>query len=546
MTRTIAIIAPLIDNSQFNLDFTVRLKDNDMDLSLALFYNIASGNYDPTVKDNTSQDNDIPSAGYYLQGILHANGYNTILTNKYDLETLKKLSEKDLFAVCVSTTMILTSDSFIGLNESIAKEIPGVPVISGGMFLWKHFQQYSRHLIKNEIYPLNEEIFFHPSNARKGINIMVVAEHGVASLLKVLDQLDRGSICSFDNIPNLCLQDSGEFRFTTREAENINYNDDFTRWDLIDEMPVKIPVRTSIGCPYRCGFCDFCMVFPRIFLRSVDSLKAELKMIKNRLKGNAAIIHVTDDNVFITSKRLFEVCNIFSTSGLANWLGFMRGGEYTREELKAIQNSGLRMGMIGVESGDQGQLDRMNKRQQVEKVKTGIEQLDDIGINTLMTFVIGFPGESLETLYNTTNFINGLNLSNLLSGYQAYPLLIHNLSDMAEPENREKWRIKGFMDKWSHLSMNSMEAHRACCKLFRDVRNIPYHYPGESHFFNRGMFSRDTLSELYKLRHQLTTEIMDIVPWEVHENTLKKMVSCMDLRAESVNVFHDALICRVS
>ncbi len=544
MARTIAIIAPLIDNSQFNLDYTVRLKDGDKDLSLVLLYKIAAGNYDPTFHDNTSQDNDIPAAGYYLQGILHANGYNTILTNEYDVETLKKLSEKDLFAVCVSTTMILTSDSFIALNETLAKEIPGVPVISGGMFLWKHYQQYSRHLM-NEAYPLNREIFFHPSNAGTVLNIMIVAEQGIGSLMKVLDQLDRGSKHCFDEIPNLCIQDSGVFQFTNRKAENINYNADFTRWDLIEELPVKIPVRTSIGCPYRCGFCDFCMIFPRIFLRSAESLKAELKLIKDRLKGKAAIIHVTDDNVFINSKRLFEVCNIFSTSGLANWLGFMRGGEYTGEELKVIQNSGLRMGMIGVESGDQGQLDRMNKRQQVEKVKTGIEQLDYIGINTLMTFVIGFPGESIETLYNTTNFINGLNLSNLLSGYQAYPLLIHNLSDMAEPANRERWNIKGFMDSWSHFTMNSEEAHQACHSLFRDVKNIPYHYPGESHFFNRGMFSREKLSELYKLRHQLTTELMDNVPWEVYKITLRKMVSHMDLPVESANAFHDALICRV-
>lgn len=546
MSKTIAIIAPLIDNSQFNLDFTIRFKGSYKDLSLALIYRIASGLYDPSMEDNTSHEHDIPAAGYYLQGILHLHGYETVLTNQYDVETLRKLSGKDLLAICVSTTMILSSDSFIELNESINRELPGIPVIAGGMFLWKQFQQYSRHLHSPERYPLYREIYFHPSNARKSSNIIVIAEHGIKSLIEILSQLERGSNINLQDIPNLCLQERGEFTFTHAEPENIDYNNDFTRWDYIDELPVKIPVRTSIGCSYRCCFCDFCRVFPRVFLRSPNSLKSELLMIKNRLQGKATILHVTDDNVFINSKRLFEVCNIFSQSGLSNWIGFMRGGEYTNDELKAICDSGLRLGMIGVESGDQGQLDRMNKRQQVELVKKGIEQLDKAGVNTLLTFLVGYPGETRETINNTINFLNGLKLSNLLSGYQVYPLIIHNLSDLAEPDYREKWKITGFMNIWSHETMNSGEAYSACHKLFREVKNIPYHYPGESHFFNRAMFTREVLSELYQLRQQLTVGIMDNVTQGNLTGILTKIFKIMDVPAENIEKVSEGLICGVS
>jgi len=535
MKKTIAIIAPLIDSSQFNLDYSLRLKKSKRDLSLAAFYEMANDGFNTNHSLRIqSHEEDIPSAGYYLQGVLRQNGYDTILTNKYDTQTLKELARRDLFAVCISTTMIITSESFILLLISIRKELPGVAIIAGGVFLWKHYMQYKRHLQSPEVFPLYKEIFFHPSNAQNEADVLIVAKHGISSFLSVLSELDNGSKKSYDHIPNLCLPGTNGFTFTKRVTEEVNFNDDFTRWDMMDEMPLKIPLRTSVGCPYRCGFCDFCQIYPQIFFRSSESLRKELNLIKNRLKGNVALIHVTDDNVFINSNRLFDVCQVFSESGLANWVGFMRGGEYTEQELLAIQRSGLRMGMIGVESGDQDQLDRMNKHQKAYKVKRGIEQLDAIGINVLMTFVVGYPGENEITLANTINFLNDLKLTNLSASYQVYPLLIQSLAELAQPDVREKWHIEGFMDHWSHYSMNSSEALTACHNVFRRVTNIPYNYLDESQFFNRGMFDYQTRKELFSLRHLLSTKYMDAAPFEETEPILRRMVSLMDLSTEGI------------
>lgn len=535
MKKTIAIIAPLIDSSQFNLDYSLRLKKSKQDLSLAAFYEIANDGFNTNHSLRIqNHEEDIPSAGYYLQGVLRQNGYDTILTNRYDTQTLNGLAHRDLFAVCISTTMIITSESFILLLTSIRNELPGVAIIAGGVFLWKHYMQYIRHLQSPEAFPLYKEIFFHPDNAQNEAVVLIVAKHGISSFLSVLSELDNGSRKSYDHIPNLCIPGTNGFTFTKRVTEEIDFNEDFTRWDLMDEMPMKIPLRTSVGCPYRCGFCDFCQIYPQIFFRSSESLRKELSLIKNSLHSNAALIHVTDDNVFINSNRLFDVCQVFSESGLANWVGFMRGGEYTEQELIAMQRSGLRMGMIGVESGDQNQLDRMNKHQKAYKVKRGIEQLDAIGINVLMTFVVGYPGENEITLDNTVDFLNDLKLTNLTTSYQVYPLLIQNLAELSEPNVREKWKIEGFMDHWSHYSMNSNDALTACHNIFRKVSNIPYNYLGESQFFNRGMFDYQTRKELFSLRHQLSTKYMDTAPYEETEHILRRMVSLMGLSTEGI------------
>ncbi len=551
MKKTIAIIAPFIDSSQFNLDFCLRLKQNDRELTLAAFYEWADAGFRADrISRGVDYGDDIPAAGFYLQGLLHLHGYDTILTNKYSDEALEQLARKDLFAVCVSTTMIITTESLLTLFSSIRRIMPGIPLIAGGVNIWKNFFQYEKHLASPQDYPLHPGMLFHPSNSGMEADVLVVAQHGIGSLLRVLEELETrrqgdkergrfgdlriGRLGDLMKVPNLCLPGKDGFVFTEIVDEVVDYNEDFTRWDLIDVMPEKIPVRTSIGCLYRCRFCDFCRLFPKVFLRSKESLMKELSMVKARLGNGLAVLHVTDDNVFATKKRLFEVCGAIEQSKLNHWVGFMRGGEYSAGEMEAIRRSGLMMGKIGVESGDQGQLDRMNKRQKVERVKRGIEQLDASGISTLMTFVVGFPGETEETLENTARFLNDLDMTNLSVGYQVYPLLIMPLSELVEPEARKRWKVSGFMDNWSHYTMQSGEALAACHSLFRQVTNVPYSYPEESYFFNRGMFDLATRRKLFQLRQQLTIKLMENAPWEQTAVILKEMTTLMELPVEGI------------
>jgi anaerobic magnesium-protoporphyrin IX monomethyl ester cyclase len=535
MPKTIAIIAPFIDTSQYNMDFNLRLARNNRELTLATFYEL--GNADYKVEDisrGVDYGEDIPAAGFYLEGLLHQHGYSTILTNKYDPESLGLLADKDLFAVCISTTMIITTESLMALCSSISSIMPGVFIIAGGTFIWKNYMQYLKHLEAPELYLLQAGMLFHPDHSGMDADVMVVAPHGISSLLLVLKEIEKGGRGEFSFIPNLCLPGNKGFVFTERKEEKVDYNEDFTRWDLINEMPEKIPLRTSIGCPYRCKFCDFYRLYPRIFLRSRESLSRELDLAKRRLGNNLAVIHVSDDNVFITKKRLFEVCDAITESGLNRWVGFMRGGEYSNDEMDAIKRSGLLMGKIGVESGDQGQLDRMNKKQKAEKVKRGIEQLDANGISVLMTFVVGFPGETPETLRNTADFLNNLSLTNLSVGYQVYPLVVFPLSELAEPYERTKWKIEGLMDKWSHYTMNSEEASKACYDLFREIKNVPYSYSEESFFFNRGMFDFATLRSLFQLRQQLTINFIENSPWQRSEVVLREMAKLMEMTEKGI------------
>ena len=191
MPRTIAIIAPFIDTSQYNMDFNLRLAKNNRELTLATFYELASSGFKTEeVSRGIDYGEDIPSAGFYLQGLLHQHGYETILTNKYDKATLESLAQKDLFAVCVSTTMIITTESLQSLLEAVRQVMPGVCIIAGGTLIWKHYMQYLKHTGDPEVYPLHPGMLFNPDHRNISADILVVAPHGTSSLLMILDELE--------------------------------------------------------------------------------------------------------------------------------------------------------------------------------------------------------------------------------------------------------------------------------------------------------------------------------------------------------------------
>lgn len=535
MKKTVAIIAPFIDTQQYHMDLTLRLKKNDRELTLAALYELASDGFKTeNMVRGLDYSTDIPAAGYYLEGLLHQLDYDTVLTNRYDTGTIRSIASGDPFAVCISTTMIISAESLVTLVASIRAEMPDAFIIAGGSLLWKNYLYYIKHLEYPALYPLQPGMVFHPENAGMQADALVIAPHGRSTMEAVLAGLEKSTRPSLGHIPNLCLPDGREFRFTQREEENVDYNEDFTRWDLVDTIPEKIPVRTSIGCPYRCRYCDFCHLYPRIFLRSPESLAKELRLAKDRLGKNLALMHVTDDNVFINKKRLFEVCDVIEHSGLNHWVGFMRGGVHSDEEMEAIKRSGLMMGKIGVESGDQDQLTRMNKHQKVEHMKLGIEQFDAHGISLYLTFVVGFPGESQQTMQNTVDFLNNLELANLSVGYQLYPLFIFPLSELADPSTRERWKIDGIMADWSHYTMNYDQASRACYDMFTKITNVPYSYDEESFFFNKGMFTLDTRRALFQQRQQLTIKLIEKAPWTEIEPVFRKIAGLMEVPANGI------------
>lgn len=126
MKPTIGIIAPMTDLEQYHLDFTIRLPQGQ-ELTLAALYELAGSGFQTELLPSISYGQDsIPAAGYYLSSLLRRAGYNTYLSGKFDLDSLRVMAKHNPRVVCLSTTMILKSGSLRKVVNNIREAMPGV------------------------------------------------------------------------------------------------------------------------------------------------------------------------------------------------------------------------------------------------------------------------------------------------------------------------------------------------------------------------------------------------------------------------------------
>jgi anaerobic magnesium-protoporphyrin IX monomethyl ester cyclase len=525
--KTIAIYAPVIHLAKRANDFVLRLKKPEEELTFELLRHLANNSYHTAMLTQKSKAATPPitAAGYYLASLLRMNYYDPILTAKIDDDSLRAIAKQNPVAFCISTTMIREKASLVAVIRQIRKIMKDVLIIVGGVQVWKSYLMVQKTdiLTKNSNVSSaallnNPETLFPCSKSQIDADVFVVSNHGGEILLHILDEvMAKGKNSCLEHIPNLALPDSGgHFYFTRRIDETIDYEQDYTRWELVDELPPIISIRTSVGCPYRCGYCDFCFLYPKIIYRSCDSIKAELHTIKKLLKSQTDIdnrrINFSDDNIFITPKRADEICKtlIELDTGLL-WSGFIRASSINPANVNLVRQSNLERAWIGVESGDQAQLNRMNKKQNIDTIKRGIELLDGEHIATYMSYVIGYAGENDISIENTIDFLNHLNVSN--SSYMVFPLVITPMSEISLPALRQKWDVKGIFREWSHQTMDSKTAVEKSKFVFQNVKNIPYYYSQESIAFLQ-KFSPEIRKKLYSLRQELTVALMKQAPWE--------------------------------
>ena len=114
------------------------------------------------------------------------------------------------------------------------------------------------------------------------------------------------------------------------------------------------------------------------------------------------------DSLFtIPQKRLIEFCHLLIERNIqVKWICYARADDLADETITALmKKAGVHQVQIGIESGNQQQLDNMNKRCTLESNYKALENCRKHGITTIVSFVVGFPGETHETIKETFEFI---------------------------------------------------------------------------------------------------------------------------------------------
>jgi hypothetical protein len=162
-----------------------------------------------------------------------------------------------------------------------------------------------------------------------------------------------------------------------------------------------LPYSASSGCYWRnCLFCpekaEANPYVPVSVDKAINDLRALIEMHR------PAMIHFLDNamNPLLLKGLIAEPLNV-------PWYGFVRIIEQFKDPdfCLGLKNSGCVMLKIGVESGDQGVLDSLQKGIDLETVSIALRNINRAGISTYLYFLFGTPAEGPPEALQTFDFV---------------------------------------------------------------------------------------------------------------------------------------------
>ncbi|MBV9062362.1 MAG: hopanoid biosynthesis associated radical SAM protein HpnJ [Alphaproteobacteria bacterium] len=169
-----------------------------------------------------------------------------------------------------------------------------------------------------------------------------------------------------------------------------------------------ISLYTGRGCKSRCTFCLWPQTVGghRYRTRSVGHVIDEIRWAKAEFPQVKEFFF--DDDTFTDdlpraeaiAKELGKLGVTWSCNAKAN---------VPRKTLEVLKDNGLRLLLVGYESGNQQILFNIKKGMRIEVAERFTKDCHDLGITIHGTFILGLPGESAETIRETVEFAKRIN-----------------------------------------------------------------------------------------------------------------------------------------
>jgi radical SAM superfamily enzyme YgiQ (UPF0313 family) len=170
-----------------------------------------------------------------------------------------------------------------------------------------------------------------------------------------------------------------------------------------------VSLYTGRGCPAQCTFC----LWPQTIgghkyrVRSADNVAAEMAHAK-KLFPQVQEFFFDDDTFTANLPRAREIAQKLKPLGLT-WSCNSRAN-VNYETIKLMKDCGLRLYLVGYESGNQAILDRIKKGIRLEEAREFTKNCKELGVVIHGTFILGLPVETKETIEETIRYAMDLDV----------------------------------------------------------------------------------------------------------------------------------------
>jgi len=173
-----------------------------------------------------------------------------------------------------------------------------------------------------------------------------------------------------------------------------------------------VSLYTGRGCFSRCIFCLWPQTIGghRYRVRSSEHVYEELKLAQ-RLFPQVKEFFFDDDTFTDNRPRAEEIAGKLKTLGITWSCNAKANVPY--ETLKTMREGGLRLLLVGFESGNQQILNNIRKGIRVDRAREFVKNCKRLGIKIHGTFILGLPGETRETMRQTMEYARELDLDTI-------------------------------------------------------------------------------------------------------------------------------------
>ncbi|MGC8991275.1 MAG: radical SAM protein, partial [Verrucomicrobiia bacterium] len=170
-----------------------------------------------------------------------------------------------------------------------------------------------------------------------------------------------------------------------------------------------VSLYTGRGCPAKCTFCLWPQTIGgnRYRVRSADNVAREMAYMKE-LFPQVKEFFFDDDTFTANLPRAREIAKKLAPLGITWSCNSRANLDY--DTIRELQSGGLRLLLVGFESGNEQILKNIRKGITREQMRRFTEACKKAGVLVHGTFVLGLPVETRETIEETIRFAQELDV----------------------------------------------------------------------------------------------------------------------------------------
>jgi anaerobic magnesium-protoporphyrin IX monomethyl ester cyclase len=403
----------------------------------------------------------ISSVILYLRSFLHRRGFNVDYVNLVHRDKdqfAAKLETDSPRAVAITTTFYVSPYPVREIVSFIRSRGFKGPIIIGGPYISNQAKLYDQ----NDLATLFDFV---------GGDIYINSSEGEATLARVLGALQNDT--DLREIPNLAIRRLRNFDFTPAEQERNELADEPVNYALFgpDAIGQFVSLRTAKSCPFACAFCGFPQRAGKYTYVDVAEVGRHLDSIA--ALGSVTTLTFIDDTFNVPKGRFRDILRLMIERDYRfRWNCFYRSDCGDDATIELMAEAGCEGVFLGVESGSDAMLKKMNKTARRADYVDAIRKFRTVSISTYVSLLVGFPGETLDTIQQTVDLLE----TTAPNYYRANLLYLDPITSVWK--NREALGLTGEGFSWKHPTMDSSLASEIIDWMFASVRNstwLPQH-----------------------------------------------------------------------